>query len=210
MPVKNLVYYCLVQPLGFLYVSWCTVQKPPSHTDTLVSLLVAPFWFFLSGIFTFKPHDDKRHFVHNQLVWFSAYCVGLHFTYLDTGTLQQFTLTPTSLDHWPQSLWYLFLALIVVLGVIAGYLGFLYRDCLRFYFVITFTFILVAQSSALVYGRDCILHVHHYSLAALCMVYCGWPNTAVGVMHGLANGVMIEGVARWGYAPIWEEEINAT
>ena len=37
-------------------------------------------------------------------------------------------------------------------------------------------------------------------------IMCGYQHPVITILHGWANGVMIEGGARWGYDPIWEKK----
>lgn len=48
------------------------------------------------------------------------------------------------------------------------------------------------------------VHFHHYLIALLIMSYCGHHNVVTSCLHGLMNGMFVEGCARWSMAPIWE------
>ena len=50
------------------------------------------------------------------------------------------------------------------------------------------------------------LHVHHTNIGMFFALMLGYQNVLVSILHGIANGVMIEGGARWGYDPIWERK----
>ena len=50
------------------------------------------------------------------------------------------------------------------------------------------------------------LHIHHTNIGMFCAVLLGYQNFIVTFLHGVSNGVMIEGGARWGYDPIWEKK----
>ena len=50
------------------------------------------------------------------------------------------------------------------------------------------------------------LHIHHTNIGMFLTLIFGYQNVLVTVFHGIANGVMIEGGARWGYDPIWEKK----
>jgi hypothetical protein len=55
-------------------------------------------------------------FDFNQFVWAFAYIfLGLQFTHLDEGILQQFVLDWNVMKHWPATLWAVFIALILFL-----------------------------------------------------------------------------------------------
>lgn len=57
---------------------------------------------------------------------------------------------------------------------------------------------------SLLYGVDRQLHVHHWTLAIILSAYLCYQDYVVLALQGLLNGVMIEGIARWGLDPIWE------
>ena len=46
-------------------------------------------------------------------------------------------------------------------------------------------------------------HVHHYTVAMIVLSITGYQHVFVTVIHGLFNGIMIEGASRWGYDPVW-------
>ena len=50
------------------------------------------------------------------------------------------------------------------------------------------------------------LHVHHTNIGMWAATMLGYQHPVITILHGLMNGVMIEGGARWGYDPIWEKK----
>jgi len=46
-------------------------------------------------------------------------------------------------------------------------------------------------------------HLHHYLVAQIMLSFMSYRNIFLTIMHGIFNGVMIEGVSRWGLDPIW-------
>ena len=40
------------------------------------------------------------------------------------------------------------------------------------------------------------------------VVLLGYQSKLVVCLHGIANGVMIEGASRWGYDPVWKGNPN--
>ena len=56
----------------------------------------------------------------------------------------------------------------------------------------------------LIYRSDKQLHVHHWVVAIILCSFLCYKDYVVLGLHGLLNGVMIEGIARWGLDPVWE------
>jgi hypothetical protein len=105
---------------------------------------------------------------------------------------------------WPLSLWLLFDTLVVLLIVLTASVYFDYKRAgiaKRYLIFTSFTLIWFLTNSAL----NKIVHVHHYSIGMLAVAMLAHQSDKVTVLHGLANGVMIEGASRWGYDPIWPQ-----
>ena len=49
------------------------------------------------------------------------------------------------------------------------------------------------------------LHIHHTNIGMILATLLGYQSIPVTILHGIANGIMIEGGARWGYDAIWEK-----
>ena len=54
--------------------------------------------------------------------------------------------------------------------------------------------------------RTHYLHLHHYTWAMCCILILGVQQPFISFLCGWANGVMVEGAARWGYDPIWKRK----
>jgi len=55
---------------------------------------------------------------------------------------------------------------------------------------------------SLIFGNG--THFHHYFVALLIMSFCGHHNFVTSCLHGLMNGIYIEGCARWSMDSVWE------
>ena len=110
------------------------------------------------------------------------------------------------MSDWPFILWVIFVAACCLIGymiaelfiayykagIVARYTVFL---CLIITSFCAYTFIL---------GPSYEVHVHHYCWSGLFLCMMGHPSTIVTVLHGVFNGIMIEGASRWGFDPIWQ------
>lgn len=47
------------------------------------------------------------------------------------------------------------------------------------------------------------LHLHHYALGAMLMPLARYSTRTSGAVFGLAFGLLVEGIARWGMDPCW-------
>ena len=45
--------------------------------------------------------------------------------------------------------------------------------------------------------------MHHYTFALMCLPMVWFPHWWPVMLNGFANGVLVEGAARWGYDPVW-------
>lgn len=120
--------------------------------------------------------------------------------------MQKFSLTPSSIKEWQSEQWMILGALILV---IAGF-SVLVVACIideqlgRYMLSLSIVVILGLTTVTLIYGTDHELHVHHWTISLILCCYLCHQNYIVLALHGLLNGIMIEGIARWGLDPVWE------
>ena len=101
-----------------------------------------------------------------------------------------------------------FIVMIVITVTVLSYMSFLYDSAgVRWWYnllkILTALFFTVPTY---VLRKSHDLHIHHVNIGMFCTVMLGYQNVIVTLLHGIANGVMIEGGARWGYDPIWEKK----
>jgi hypothetical protein len=113
-------------------------------------------------------------FQYNYFIWVLAYFVGLQFTHLDTGILQELTLDWNIMKNWPLILWVIFIGLILLFVTIIGYIFFLYYSIgyLSAYITLLTTF--ASAFSFLIYWYNLLgytLHVHHWFLGAVMQIF---------------------------------------
>lgn len=116
--------------------------------------------------------QDTKVFQFNYLVWTLFFFIGLQFTHLDNGILQQFTLDWEVMKNWPPILWVLFFLLI---GFIIGTFAFLFYLYAAIGIALYYAIVLVGIIGGIalityLYSDHYELHVHHYILGMFVMI----------------------------------------
>ena len=140
--------------IGISYVNVVTLKnhrRNPFHncfrnynSTVTTFFLTTPFLFMISSIQMLKSKKDKCSkysnlldcqysdldvFYYNYFIWTTSFFLGLNFSHLDHGVVQNFSLNPDRMKGWPTELWVLLGALI---GLIFGILGFLFWNYIIF------------------------------------------------------------------------------
>ena len=104
--------------------------------------------------------------------------------------------------------WVLLATLIVVVVGVAGYLIYLYllAGVIWVYAGILLVIALFFTIPTCVLSKTHDLHVHHTNIGMVIITILGYQNPLVTILHGIGNGVMIEGGCKWGYDAIWENK----
>ena len=121
---------------------------------------------------------------------------------MDQGIMQQFTLDWNVMKNWPPVLWAVFFALIAFLGAFGDILFKLYHqiDILKYYLA----WAVVLGSFFYIMGRNATdTHIHHYVVAMIVLSFTCYQSPFITIVHGVFNGIMIEGGSKWAYDPIW-------
>jgi hypothetical protein len=149
-------------------------------------------------------------FHYNYFIWTVAFFIGLQFTHADVGFMQQFTLDWSVMKNWPWWMWCIFVGLLLLIFSILAYLFFLYYTIgfLTIYLGLLVAVIGAFAGITFLLRKNYNLHFHHYVLGMFVMTFSCYQNAFVTVLHGIFNGIMIEGASRWGYDPIWEKVSN--
>ena len=152
-------------------------------------------------------YTDYEVFFYNYYIWTTGFFIGLQFTHMDVGFLQQFTLDWNVMKNWPWYLWVLFVGLITLLGSIASYVFYLYYTV---GFFMTYIY-LIGGAVGLIWlrgkmlGPNYHLHIHHYFLGMFVSSIICYQNTFLTLVHSIFNGIMMEGGCRWGFSPIFDD-----
>ena len=183
-------------------------------------MIFAPLMFIASAMLVLRsPHDkastqgsepysDLDCFLYNQLLWTPAYLLGLQFTHLDHGEMKGFRMTYEEISKQTRFLRVLFILMIAFTISVLVFLTYLYLSAgiEWFYASVLVLTILFFTIPTYLLRETHDLHVHHTNIGMWAAIMLGYQHPVITVLHGLTNGVMIEGGARWGYDPIWEKK----
>lgn len=141
-------------------------------------------------------------------MWTLAFYVGLQFTHLDTGILQDLTLDWEVMKNWPWYMWVLFFGLILLFVSLLSYVFFLYYTIgyLRLYLAILVGIVGYFVICSKLYEGKYRLHFHHYMIGMLGVTFMCYQNGFVSTVNAIFCGIMIEGGCRWGYSTMWVKE----
>jgi hypothetical protein len=152
-----------------------------------------------------RPYSDLNCIVFNFIWWVLFYCLGLQFTHFDKGPLRNFSLTPAKIRLWPTFKWVMFSFIFVMFLLTLGFCMYVYivTGTEWFYLGVLVAMVLVFTLPTVIFRKTHHLHLHHYTCGMLGLLLLGYQNWLFALVHGFANGVMVEGGSRWGYDPIW-------
>lgn len=182
------VYYTVMNLLGFGYVNACNMNFQTAtllhslHStfgDFVLTLLISPVLFILSGMFVLKSEFDVadrprkcKNVIHHNSIWCVAFLVGLQFTHLDSGIMQQFVLTLSAMQTWPVALWVFFFTIIVSILAVGILVIRQYQKAgiLKIYLVLFNLIILGFAGITFLLGSSYQVHIHHYTVGMLFVV----------------------------------------
>lgn len=87
------------------------------------------------------------------------------------------------------------------------------RSKLRYYYIIGYSItivILVGISIFAIVDPTRVVHIHHYYIGAIVVPLTAFMNPVSAACQGLASAVHLDGVSRWGMAPLWGLKKNIT
>ena len=224
LPIGLLIYYTLVNMLGHAYVNTSNLNlkrksfiksNSTDMRDFLLVLAFAPIFYFISTLVVLRfPLQSAQHleprsmwecFRFNLFVWQTAYFGGLQFTHFDSGFMQGFVLKTEAIRKWGLKLWLVAAGVALLLLGVIGYLVWAYYQagCLLGYGIWVLSISLVFALVTVVLRKTHTVHIHHYTVGMLIVAVVGYSSVAAALVQGFANGMMIEGGARWGYDDIW-------
>jgi len=124
-----------------------------------------------------KTYSSWEIFKYNYFIWVAAYFIGLQFTHLDGGILQDLTLDWNVMKNWPLILWIIFIGLVLLIATIVCYIMFLYQSIgyLEAYITAISTFVgifIVTSKWYSLLGYN--LHVHHWFIGAVMQAVMCW------------------------------------
>lgn len=195
-----------------IYYQIAMASDPPPYNDyaSLASTALGKFLpaaFMGVLIYKFSIHKTLAHLsahIEKTILWVGACWVGaLSNMTLDMIPIQR--LTPHDLQQQPGAVTALVFIVLIIVGV-ALYQAWCFRNEGRLPRYLGIYAILGAGLLILLGIPRLSLRIHHYILALLLL-----PGTALQtrpslLFQGLLVGLFINGVARWGFAPILETQ----
>ena len=106
------------------------------------------------------------------------------------------------MKNWPPILWAVFFGLIILLGGILIFLFDAYKEFgleQRYFLWIVLVVLYFYYRSI----GSVDMHIHHYNIGIIFMTLIGYQSAFSTIVHGIMNGIFIEGVTRYNYGPIW-------
>ena len=231
LAVGNLVFYCVANTLGFLYVNVSNMNlsrksvlfsNHESRCDFVMTVLMAPLFYFIGNNVAMRAeydmtensqnkHDDDPDYSYwecisyNMSLWATAFAFGLQFTHFDVSFMRGFSLSPEHIRRWNGGIWTVAIVLLIIMLGGLGYLIYLWNSAgiVWAFFAILGVELIFFVTVTCVLKRTHYLHVHHYTWAMMCLPLLSLQAGFATFLCGWINGVMIEGGARWGYDPIW-------
>ena len=143
---------------------------------------------------------------YNFLFYTIAYVIGCNFTHLDKIPIfRNFTLTCDDMKNWTKQQWIIFAALIIFIGVNVVYLFYLYHlaKIMKFYILLLIATVLFFVGGTYYYRKTKNLHVHHYVVGCLVVMFSGYQTGYISFLNGLFAAIMTEGACHYGYSHIW-------
>lgn len=163
---------------------------------------------------TFSTGVDEHESCHKYSKW-EVFCynyyyllvffLGLNFSHLDQPPLKSLSLTPSAMKKWNcfQWLFIIMVFVIVICNIIIGLTIFHRSGLLGMYLSIIGIILAYLGIGAFIRRKTHNLHFHHYAWAACLVVLCGYQNMYFTTVGALCSGIMIEGMSRWGFGPLW-------
>ena len=110
------------------------------------------------------------------------------------------------MQEWPLYLWAVLIAILLSALSLLFYICHLYwlSNIYVFLMYIAYTIVLATILTTMSYIFSKGTHFHHYFNGLLAMSFCGHHSFLISAIHGLLNGMFIEGCARWAMDPVWE------
>jgi len=101
----------------------------------------------------------------------------------------------------------IFVLLLIVSGLFILAYAYVKIGILKYYLMYgmaLFTFIVWNTRRNKKFGKE--LHIHHYDLALILMSFDSYQSPYASIVHAFCHGFFIEGGARWGFDPAWEND----
>lgn len=200
--------------------SRCEKDGPKEFLKLLLSTPVmyylGPFWTLLDAsenqmtifdnLFGYSLHWESEfsYYLYNWLFYIVPFFIGLHFTYLDhIPFLQKIAFSKSFMVKFRPSHWLLLFFGTAFICAILSYQFYLFYIHERWIYPlisigIAIFFLVLIRIAKKIGGQPTYIHVHHYQIGGVLMLFTPFQNIVSSISQALAAGVYVEGVARWG------------
>lgn len=219
MEFGKLAYLLLALGSGFVYVLMVTLNGKRSSSvessityDFVMCLEIGCILHFLGSNATLLGWSDSTSWItlmqYDFLTWTTAFWIGLHYTYLDSGDLKKLILKWDYMKNWSAKLWVIFSVSSVTGVSLAAYqLYLLEARGLLIYFAIGYGLVIFGLLLVAVCTKNTHdFHLHHYQLFSIVIPLTMNQTWVSAACQGLSFGVFCEGLARWGSASCFEKK----
>lgn len=138
----------------------------------------------------------------NMLIYGVGFFLGVNFTHLDVGVMQNFVIDWTNIKSFPPFLWGVLIGLVVLVLAVSKVMITFYIEIHVFKYYLA----AVAVGGVIFYlkaRKATDVHIHHYNVGlAFTALLCKHDVMCI-VLSGITNGVFIEGSTRYGYAAVF-------
>lgn len=144
-------------------------------------------------------------FDYNVRYWFAFYLLGIQFTHGDKGPIRKWAFSYDFIIQWGISQWTLTIVLVASMYYTITNLQDFYVEAnvSSAYATVALVMLGFLLLQTIVFYGTLYFHLHRYTFGLLCLPFLCFQEPFVTGLHGLLNGLMIEGIARWGPDAVW-------
>ena len=195
--IKWFSVYMLYGIIGGLLINAIT-QVKLLNFDMIFNILISPLIYYHSPRKILTKINVKQFVVYYTI----PFVLGLFFRFLDQiSILNQFVLDPNKFNTMNQIV--LLILLISCILIVSIYYILISAFPLTNTILLSVHFLITFISLYLYYHSGGNIHIHHYFLALCIMLLSRNPHSnIVNIIHAVAYGIYIEGISKWGIAPL--------
>jgi hypothetical protein len=190
--------YLLYGLIGGVFINLIS-RSPVMIFDMIFNIMLSPIIYYNS------PRKILIRIDKNQFIFYYTipFICGLFFRFLDMITiLSQFSLNFDNVRSTIQIV-LTTLVCIIILVMIMYYIYISSEPIINFLLFIIFSLI-ISITCYYYYNDNGNIHIHHYFVGLIIMLLSKNTKYKLVIMiHGIGYAVYIEGISKWGYAPIF-------
>lgn len=223
--VANLVFFVMLTIYGFVYVNASNMNcsraslfhsSYPNYRDFATLILLIPVIYLGGNIVMLRsPTDtdpesdsaltDYDCLKNNMGFWFLGMFMGLNYTHYNQGFLKDLSFTPEKMRTWGPGLWIFGISMIVYYWANILFSAYCFISIGRGFFQLKVILAVVGPSILITIAlrKTHQVHFHHYTGGLWGIPFHWFPHPIVIFQGGFCTGLLIEGVARWGFDSWW-------